>query len=176
MVKQVLRSAEKSQNRSPSLRPPSYPSGTGKKKVYTTTVETLLCCFSGSEAPMVYSLLSEPMVYTVFLSQENGIHHSFVLLCDLGVGRPKKEGCHGGVCSFFLVEVKGFETTRFGKSQIPASRGCPVQRSESQLSRECRLDALDAFHALLCCVLLEDVLSASRCGGELCTQSWQAVV
>ena len=39
---------------------------TGKKKVYTTTVETLLFSFSGSEALMVYTLLSGPMVYTLF--------------------------------------------------------------------------------------------------------------
>ena len=34
----------------------------GRKKVYTTTVETLLFSFSGSEAPMVYTLL---VVYTI---------------------------------------------------------------------------------------------------------------
>ena len=56
---------------------------------------------------MVYTLLSGPMVYTVYplplFSQENGIHHSF-LLCDLGVGRQtEKEGCHGrGALLFFL--------------------------------------------------------------------------
>ena len=37
----------------------------GKKKAYTTTVETLLS-FSGSEAFMVYILLSGRMVYTLF--------------------------------------------------------------------------------------------------------------
>ena len=39
-----------------------------RKKVYTTTVATLFFffAFSGSEASMVYTLLSGPMVYTLF--------------------------------------------------------------------------------------------------------------
>ena len=37
-----------------------------EEKVYTT-VETLLFSFSGSEASMVYTLLSGPMAYTSLL-------------------------------------------------------------------------------------------------------------
>ena len=39
---------------------------TGKKKVYTTTVETLLFFFFRVWGSMVYTLLSGPMVYTLF--------------------------------------------------------------------------------------------------------------
>ena len=38
----------------------------GKKKAYTTTVETLLFVFPGLWGSMVYSILSGPMVYTLF--------------------------------------------------------------------------------------------------------------
>ena len=44
--------------------------------------------FSGSISSMLYTLLSGPMVYTLFpcFPKENDIHNSVVLLCDLGVG------------------------------------------------------------------------------------------
>ena len=64
--------------------------------------------FSGSEASMVYTLLSGPMCIPFpLLSQENGIHHSFFGSVTLGSGnRPRKEGCHGGgVYSFFKFLV-----------------------------------------------------------------------
>ena len=43
---------------------------------------------------VLYTFLSGPMVYTLFpcFPQENGIHHSFFLLCDLGVGRQTEKG------------------------------------------------------------------------------------
>ena len=40
--------------------------GTGKKKVYTTTMETLLFFFLRVWGSMVYTLFSGPMVYTLF--------------------------------------------------------------------------------------------------------------
>ena len=53
----------------------------------------------------MYTLLSGPMVYTLFplFSQENGIHHIFFCSVTSGSGnRPRKEGWHnGGVHSFF---------------------------------------------------------------------------
>ena len=42
------------------------PSKAGKKKVYTTTVETLLFFFFRVWGSVVYTLLSGPMVYTLF--------------------------------------------------------------------------------------------------------------
>ena len=38
----------------------------GKIKVYPTTVEILVLSFSGSEASMVYTLLSGPMEHALF--------------------------------------------------------------------------------------------------------------
>ena len=40
----------------------------GREENVDTTVETLLFSFSGSETSMVYTLLSGPVVYTLFPS------------------------------------------------------------------------------------------------------------
>ena len=57
--------------------------------------------FSGSDASMLYTLLSGPMVYPFSLVfQGNGTPQMF-LLCDLGSeDRPRHEGCTGGFYSF----------------------------------------------------------------------------
>ena len=65
----------------------------GKKQVHTTTVETLLYFFSGSEASMVYALLSGPMVHTLFLCFSRKMVYTVAfLLCDLRVGRQTEKG------------------------------------------------------------------------------------
>ena len=65
----------------------------GKKKVHTTTVETLLFSFSGSEALWRIPSFRTYGVYPFPLfSQENGIHHSFFLLCDLRITRQTEKG------------------------------------------------------------------------------------
>ena len=71
----------------------------GKKKVYNTTVETLFFSFSGSEASMVYALLSGPMVYTLFPCFPRKMVYTISFFCSVTSGsgdRPRKEGCHGG--------------------------------------------------------------------------------
>ena len=75
---------------------------TGKKKVYTITVETLPF-FSGFESS---TLLSGPTVYTLFPCFPRKMVYTiafFFALWTLGSGdRPREEGCHvDGVHSFF---------------------------------------------------------------------------
>ena len=74
-----------------------------KKSVYTTTVETLLFFFFRLRPRGVYPSFRTYGVYPFPLfSQENGIHHSCFCSVTSGSGdRPRKEGCHGGVYSFF---------------------------------------------------------------------------
>ena len=60
---------------------------------------------------MVYTLLSGPMVYTLFplFSRENGIHHSFFLLCDLEIGRQtEKIGVRQWWCILFFPLLNDF--------------------------------------------------------------------
>ena len=78
---------------------------TGKKKVYTTNVETpLFLLFPGLRLYGVYPSFRTYGVYPFPLfSQEKGIHHSLFCSVTSGSGdRPRKEGSRGGgVYSFF---------------------------------------------------------------------------
>ena len=92
-----------------SLLPsPSCCALSGKKKAYTTTVETLpFFLFQGLRLYGVYPSFRTDGVYPSFrtdgvypfpfFSQENCVHHSFFCSVTSESGdRPRKEGCHGG--------------------------------------------------------------------------------
>ena len=78
-------------------------------KVQSVIVAVRTASFSGSEAAMVYTLLSRPMVYTPFpcFPQDVVYTIAFRWLCD--GDRAREEGCHGGgVYSLFPVRFFGF--------------------------------------------------------------------
>ena len=67
-------------------------SSSGKKKVYTTTVESLLFFFFWVWGSTVYTLLSGPMVYTLFPRFPRKMVYAIAFLrCDLGVGATDRE-------------------------------------------------------------------------------------
>ena len=76
----------------------------GKKKVYTTTAESLLFSSSSSEASVVYTLLSGPMVYTLFpCFPRKRVYTIPFLLCDLRAGRQtEKRGVPRWWCILFF--------------------------------------------------------------------------
>ena len=74
-----------------------------KKKVYTTTAETRLFPFSGSEASRVYTLLSGPMVYAPFPFFPMKMAYTIVFFALWPRGRATDRERRGDMVSFPLV-------------------------------------------------------------------------
>ena len=87
-----------------------WPSLQGRKR-YTPPWKTTFFSFSGSKASLVYTLLSGPMVHTLFPCFPKGVVYTIAFFFSVTSGsgnRPRQEGCHsGGVYRFSLHWARG---------------------------------------------------------------------
>ena len=87
---------------SSALRCPGCPIMSGMERTIYRRGSPLLFSSSWSEASMVFSLLSGPMVYTLFPCRW---YTPYFLDCSVTSGlrdRPREEGCHGGGVYLFF--------------------------------------------------------------------------
>ena len=87
-----------------------------RKRLHTTTVETLLFSVSGSEASMLYNLISGPMVYALFPCFPKDAVYAIAFFCSAtsGSGDRPREGRHGGGVFLFPGQGTGYLGGNFG--------------------------------------------------------------